>query len=73
MHQIFLRTLPSELGNGESQNIIRFFEHPCGLGIVARQRSTHSDVLGALSWEEKRKGHHQKALEGVQWAALRSL
>ena len=56
-HEMVLGPLPSELGDGEPQNVIRFFERASGLGIGGRQRSTHPDVLGALSWEEKSEGH----------------
>ena len=56
-HEILLGPLPSELGYGESQNVIRLFEHAGGLGVGACQRTAHPDVLGALSWEEKCEAH----------------
>ena len=69
-HESVLGPLPSELGDGEPQNVIRLFEHPSRLGIGGRQSSTHPDVLGALSWKEKCEGHVVRTARFYQRTAM---
>ncbi len=60
--ELLLRALPTQLGEGESQHLVRLSEDLTSGGIHLGELEAHSDVLAALPRKQRGEVAHLRSL-----------